>query len=167
MSSALAGFAVTVISFKAGFQFLHGFTGGGRLGNKVAFNMREALYKKLQYLSFQYYDKARTGDLMSGLTQDLEAIRNFVGFGFAQLLNVFLMITFGSIMMLSINWKLTLITLIAMPFLALTAFRFENRIHPAFRSLRASMSSMTTAVQENITGVRTMKSFAREPHGGG
>jgi ATP-binding cassette subfamily B multidrug efflux pump len=154
---------VLVVSTKALFQFLHGFS-GGRVGNRVAYSMRNALYDKLQYLSFQYYDKARTGDLMSRLTADLEAIRQFIGFGFAQILNVFLMLIFGMAMMFSINWQLTLITMVSMPFLAFTALRFEGKVHPAFRLVRQSMSTMTTAVQENITGVRTVKSFAREPH---
>ncbi|CAM3401737.1 ABC transporter ATP-binding protein [Marinicrinis lubricantis] len=154
----VAGAMVT----KACFQFIHGFT-GGRLGNRVAFNLREALYEKLQYLSFQYYDRARTGDLMSRLTADLEAIRNFVGFGFAQLLNMILMVTFGAVTMAFIDWRLTLITLITMPIMGFIAIRFELKVHPAFRSIRLAMSRLTTAVQENIMGVRTVKSFAREP----
>lgn len=154
---------VVVISIKAVFQFIHGFT-GGRLGNKVSYNMRNASYEKLQYLSFQYYDRAKTGDLMSRLTADLEAIRHFVGFGFAQILNMGLMILFGSIMMATIDWRLTLISLATMPFMGFTAMRFEKRVHPAFRSIRRSMANLTTAVQENITGVRTVKSFAREPY---
>ncbi|SDN84904.1 ATP-binding cassette, subfamily B [Paenibacillus sp. yr247] len=159
----LALVVVFVVSLKGMFQFLHGLS-GGRLGNRVAYHLRNALYNKLQYLSFQYYDQARTGDLMSRLTADLEAIRQFIGFGFAQLLNVLLMLIFGMGMMFSINWKLALLTMITMPFLAFTAVRFEGKIHPAFRMVRQSLSSMTTAVQENITGVRTVKSFAREPH---
>ncbi|WP_082562033.1 ABC transporter ATP-binding protein [Paenibacillus sp. Root444D2] len=159
----LALVVVLVVSMKGMFQFLHGLC-GGRLGNRVAYHLRNALYNKLQYLSFQYYDQARTGDLMSRLTADLEAIRQFIGFGFAQLLNVMLMLVFGMGMMFSINWKLALLTMITMPFLAFTAIRFEGKIHPAFRMVRQSLSTMTTAVQENITGVRTVKSFAREPH---
>lgn len=159
----LALVVVLVVSLKGMFQFLHGLC-GGRLGNRVAYHLRNALYNKLQYLSFQYYDKARTGDLMSRLTADLEAIRQFIGFGFAQILNVILMLVFGMGMMFSINWKLALLTMISMPFLAFTAVRFEGKIHPAFRMVRQSLSTMTTAVQENITGVRTVKSFAREPH---
>ncbi|MBU5442681.1 MULTISPECIES: ABC transporter ATP-binding protein [unclassified Paenibacillus] len=158
------GLALTVlivVSIKGCMQFLHGFF-GGRLGNFVAYGMRNACYEKLQFLSFRYYDTAKTGDLMSRLTADLEAIRNFIGFGFAQILNMFLMIIFGGIMMVSINWQLTLITLIAIPVLAYTAIRFESKIHPAFREMRIAMSQLTTAVQENITGVRTVKSFARE-----
>jgi len=67
---AVALSVVGVVIVKASMQFLHGFT-GGRLGNRVAYNLRNALYKKLQYLSFQYYDTAKTGDLMSRLTGDL------------------------------------------------------------------------------------------------
>ncbi|NMO96998.1 ABC transporter ATP-binding protein [Paenibacillus lemnae] len=159
----LALTVVGVVAVKAFLQFLHGFF-GGRLGNFLAYELRNACYKKLQFLSFRYYDTARTGDLMSRLTGDLEAIRQFIGFGFAQLLNLVLMVTFGSIMMFSISWKLTLFTLISIPFLVITALRFESKIHPAFQEMRLALSSLTTAVQENITGVRTVKSFAREPH---
>lgn len=159
----LALLVVGVIATKAINQFLHGFF-GGRLGNKVAYNLRNASYDKLQSLSYQYYDKAKTGDLMSRLTADLEAIRNFIGFGFAQILNMVLMIVFGGAMMLYINWQLTLITLITIPFLGFLALRFEKHIHPAFREMRQALSNLTTAVQENITGVRTVKSFARESH---
>lgn len=159
---ALSLLVVGVVTLKGMLQFCNGFL-GGRLGNRIAYRLRNALYKKLQYLSFQYYDKARTGDLMSRLTADLEAIRQFIGFGFPQIVNVALMLGFGSAMMFSLNWKLTLVTLVTMPFLVFTAIKFEGKIHPAFRSIRKSMSEMTTAVQENITGVRTVKSFAREP----
>ncbi|WP_341278094.1 ABC transporter ATP-binding protein [Paenibacillus sp. FSL H8-0537] len=160
---ALALTVVGVVTLKGLMQFLHGFF-GGRIGNRVAFRLRNACYDKLQSLSFQYYDKAKTGDLMSRLTADLEAIRNFIGFGFAQILNVVLMVVFGGAMMLSIHWQLTLITLVTIPLLVFTALRFERRIHPAFQEMRRALSSLTTAVQENITGVRTVKSFAREPH---
>ncbi|MFD0586976.1 ABC transporter ATP-binding protein [Paenibacillus sp. GCM10027627] len=159
----LALVVIGVITLKAFNQFLHGFF-GGRLGNRVAFRMRNALYDKLQTLSAQYYDKAKTGDLMSRLTADLEAIRNFIGFGFAQILNMALMVVFGGAMMLYLNWQLTLITLATIPVLVFLALRFEKLIHPAFREMRQAMSNLTTAVQENITGVRTVKSFARESH---
>ncbi|WP_128102495.1 ABC transporter ATP-binding protein [Paenibacillus sp. DCT19] len=152
-----------VVILKAGMQFLHGFF-GGRLGNFLAYRLRNACYEKLQFLSFRYYDTAKTGDLMSRLTGDLEAIRNFIGFGFAQILNMVLMVVFGAIMMMTMSWQLTLYTLICIPLLAFVALRFESRIHPAFQEMRLALSSLTTAVQENITGVRTVKSFAREPY---
>ncbi|GGD64750.1 ABC transporter ATP-binding protein [Paenibacillus nasutitermitis] len=154
---------VGVVTIKACLQFLHGLF-AGQLGNRVAFRLRNACYEKLQKLSYQYYDTAQTGDLMSRLTADLEAVRNFIAFGFAQMLNMMLMIVFGATMMFYIHWQLTLITLLTMPFLAFAAVRFEKQIHPAFREMRLAMSNLTTAVQENITGMRTVKSFAREPH---
>ncbi|XEC92665.1 ABC transporter ATP-binding protein [Paenibacillus tarimensis] len=160
---AISLIVVGVIALKGSMQFLHGFF-GGRLGNRVAYRLRNASYDKLQQLSFQYYDTAKTGDLMSRLTADLEAIRNFVGFGFAQIVNMFLMVVFGAAMMLSIHWQLTLMTFISIPILVFTALRFEKNIHPAFQEMRLAMSHLTTAVQENITGVRTVKSFARESH---
>lgn len=155
--------AVSVVVVKALLQFLHGFF-GGRLGNFLAYRLRNACYEKLQFLSFRYYDTAKTGDLMSRLTGDLEAIRNFVGFGFAQILNLVLMVVFGSAMMMSISWQLTLLTMITIPFLAGVALKFESKIHPAFQEMRQALSSLTSAVQENVMGVRTVKSFAREPY---
>ncbi len=159
----LALLVMFVMSVKAIFTFLHGFT-GGRLGNKVAYLMRNSLYQKLHQLSFQYYDQARTGDLMSRLTADLDAIRHFIGYGFAQILNVCLMFIFGMIMMISIDWRLTLLTLVFMPILGFVTVRFEGKAYPAFQRVRSSMSELNTFVQENITGMRTIKSFAREPH---
>lgn len=159
----LALTVILVVIVKAIMQFLSG-TLGGRLGNHLAYRLRNACYEKLQFLSFKYYDTAKTGDLMSRLTGDLEAIRNFIGFGLAQIMNTILMVLFGSIMMFSINWQLTLVTMVSVPFLIIVALRFEGRIHPAFQEMRIALSTLTTAVQENVTGVRTVKSFAREPY---
>lgn len=159
----LALTVILVVIVKAIMQFLSGML-GGRLGNHLAYRLRNACYEKLQFLSFRYYDTAKTGDLMSRLTGDLEAIRNFIGFGLAQIMNTILMVVFGSIMMFSINWQLTLVTMISVPFLIIVALRFEGKIHPAFQEMRIALSTLTTAVQENVTGVRTVKSFAREPY---
>ncbi|TVY02345.1 ABC transporter ATP-binding protein [Cohnella terricola] len=154
--------AVSVIVVKAGFQYVHGFW-GGRVGNRLAYRLRNACYEKLQQLSFSYYDTARTGDLMSRLTADIEGIRQFIGFGFAQLLNTGLLLVFGFAMMFTIDWPLTLMTLVMIPVLGYVAIRFEQNIHPVFRSIRAAVGRLTVRVQENIMGVRTVKSFAREP----
>ncbi len=154
--------AVGIIFVKAAFQYVHGFS-GGRLGNRIAYRLRNACYEKLQQLSFSYYDTARTGDLMSRLTADIEGMRMFIGFGFAQLLNTALLIVFGFGMMFFIDWPLTVLILVFIPVLGFVAIRFEQAIHPVFRSIRSAVGRLTTRVQENITGVRTVKSFAREP----
>ncbi|RED77392.1 ABC transporter ATP-binding protein [Cohnella phaseoli] len=154
--------AVGIIFVKAAFQYVHGFS-GGRLGNRIAYRLRNACYEKLQQLSFSYYDTARTGDLMSRLTADIEGVRMFIGFGFAQLLNTALLIVFGFGMMFFIDWPLTVLILVFIPVLGFVAILFEQAIHPVFRSIRSAVGRLTTRVQENITGVRTVKSFAREP----
>ena len=100
------------------------------------FDLRNALYLKLQSLSFAYYDTARTGDLMARLVGDVAVFRQFVSFGFANLLSSLLMIIFGFSMMSSINWRLSLLALATTPFLAVAAFRFRSVVHPAFSRLR-------------------------------
>lgn len=137
---------------------------GHVFGANSVFDLRNALYLKLQSLSFAYYDTARTGDLMARLVGDVAVFRQFVSFGFANLLSSLLMIIFGFSMMSSINWRLSLLALATTPFLAVAAFRFRSVVHPAFSRLREAIADMSTAAQENITGVRTVKSFAREPH---
>ena len=161
--TGLALLAVGIIVLKACSQYVHGFS-GGRLGNRLAYRLRQASYKKLQELSFSFYDTARTGDLMSRLTADIEGIRNFIGFGFAQLMNTGFLVLFGFIMMATIDWRLTLMTMAIIPILGYVAVKFELGIHPVFRSIRAAVSRLTVNVQENIMGVRTVKSFPSEEH---
>ncbi|CAM3896734.1 ABC transporter ATP-binding protein [Cohnella lubricantis] len=159
----LALLAVGIVVLKAGCQYVHGFC-GGRLGNRTATRLRMTSYEKLQVLPFSFYDTARTGDLMSRLTADIEGIRNFIGFGFAQLLNTGFLVLFGFTMMAMIDWQLMLMTLVVIPVLAFVAIRFELNIHPVFRSIRVAVGRLTVSVQENISGVRTVKSFPSEQH---
>lgn len=135
---------------------------GDLFGISAVYRLRRALYKKLQYLPFRYYDNARTGDLMSRLTADVEGFRFFLSFGFAQLFNFILMVGFSLIVMFYYSWQLALITLFMTPFLAIVVFRFDKRVHPAFRKIRKSLAGMNTRVQENISGMTTVKSLSRE-----
>lgn len=158
---ALAVLAVAVVRgvFNFGRQYL-----GQVFGQHATFNLRNELYHKLQYLHFEFYDEARTGDLMSRLTADVEAFRQFLSFGFVHLLDILFMIGFSLAVMLATSVKLTLITLAAMPLLLVVVLRFEQVVHPAFTAIREALSALTAAVQENITGQRTVQSFAREQH---
>jgi ATP-binding cassette subfamily B multidrug efflux pump len=154
-----------------GFIFLMGFKGaasyfhqyyGDYFGIRAVYQLRNELYKKLQFLPFRYYDNAKTGDLMSRLTADVEGFRFFLSFGFSQLLNFVLLVGFGFTIMLFLNVPLALITLAAMPFLGVTVYRFDKRVHPAFKNIRKSFAQLTTKVQENISGMNTVKSLSRE-----
>jgi ATP-binding cassette subfamily B protein len=156
---ALAVIAVAAVRalFNFGRQYL-----GQICGQNATFDLRNALYDKMQYLHFKFYDNAKTGDLMSRFTSDVEAFRMFLSFGFIQLMDTFFMTLFSLIVMLSMSVKLTLFTLIAMPFILVVVLRFERVVHPAFTKIRESLSGLTAATQENLNGMRTVKSFARE-----
>ncbi|WP_449539852.1 ABC transporter ATP-binding protein [Ferdinandcohnia sp. Marseille-Q9671] len=135
---------------------------GDFFGITAVYKMRNALYEKLQRLSFSYYDNAKTGDLMSRLTADVEGFRFFLSFGFAELLRFTLLIIFSLIVMFSYSIPLTLVTIMALPFLGIVVYRFDKRVHPAFRKVRKNFGRLNTNVQENISGINTVKSLSRE-----
>lgn len=157
----LAVVAVALVRgvFNYGRQYL-----GEWAGQKTVYVLRAALYEKLQQLSFTFYDNAKTGDLMSRLTLDLDAFRMLFAQGFVFIMDFFFMVGFGMIAMWLMSPRLTLVTFALMPFLAVAVLRFDRRIRPAYAAIRESLSRLTTVVQENITGIRTVKSFAREGH---
>jgi len=135
---------------------------GDLFGITAVYKLREALYDKLQTLAFKYYDNARTGDIMSRLTQDVEGFRFFLSLGFAELLRVVLLILISLSVMFYYSAPLAVVTMAAMPFLAVIVYRFDKRVHPAFRRIRKSMGQLNTRVQENISGMNTVKALSRE-----
>src|SRR5690625_2545656 len=135
---------------------------GDYFGIISVYSVREALYDKLQVLSFKYYDNAKTGDIMSRITQDVEMFRFFLSFGFAELIRTFLIIAFSLGVMFYYSIPLALVTMAAMPFLTIVVYRFDKRVHPAFRGVRRSFGRLNTRVQENVSGINTVKSLSRE-----
>lgn len=135
---------------------------GDLFGIKSVYTLRDGLYKKLQRLPFRYYDNARTGDLMSRLTADVEAFRFFLSFGFAELIRITLLIVISLGVMFYYSGQLALVTMAAMPFLGVVVYKFDKRVHPAFRGIRKAFGRMNTRVQENISGMNTVKSLSRE-----
>ncbi|MCF6136924.1 ABC transporter ATP-binding protein [Pseudalkalibacillus berkeleyi] len=154
------GFIIAMM-IKGAATFFHQYL-GDLFGVTAVYKLREALYKKLQYLPFRYYDNAKTGDLMSRLTADVEGFRFFLSFGFAQIINFLLLISFSLAVMFYYSVPLALVTLGMLPFLAVAVYRFDKRVHPAFRGIRKSMGQLNTKVQENVSGINTIKSLSRE-----
>lgn len=157
----IAGGFIALMVMKGFLLFIHQYF-GDLFGVRAVYALRGELYKKLQFLSFHFYDNAKTGDLMSRLAGDVEVFRFFLSFGFAQLLNFILLTGIGFFIMLTINWKLALVSLVALPFVGFAVYRFDKRVHPAFRKIRQSFSHLTTRVQENISGMNTVKALSRE-----
>jgi ATP-binding cassette, subfamily B, multidrug efflux pump len=154
------GFILLMI-IKGAATYTHQFY-GDLFGIRSVYELRESLYEKLQFLPFDYYDNAKTGDLMSRLTADVEGFRFFLSFGFSQLINFVLIIGFSLSVMFFYSIPLALITLCMMPFLAIVVYKFDKEVHPAFRGIRKSMANLNTKVQENISGINTVKSLSRE-----
>ena len=135
---------------------------GDLFGITSVYRLRNELYEKLQFLPFSYYDNAKTGDLMSRLTADVEAFRFFLSFGFSELLRFFMLVTVSFGVMFYYSPSLTFVTLISLPFLAIAVYKFDKAVHPAFRGIRKSFGKLNTNVQENISGINTVKSLSRE-----
>lgn len=132
------------------------------VGQNVVYSLRSQLYNHLQRLSFTYYDKAQTGQLMSRMTGDIESVKNFIGFGsMAMFMGVATF--FGTIVfMLFIQWKVTLLCMASVPLLLFALYRFNKQVGPAWGQIREQMGRLTTTLQENISGIRVVKAFARE-----
>lgn len=135
---------------------------GDLFGVSTMYELRRALYKKLQYLPFRYYDNAHTGDLMSRLTADVMGFGNFLSFGFAHFFRFVLIVTFSLAVMFYYSVPLAILTLLMTPFLAVAVYKFDKKVHPAFRKIRISMGNLNTRVQENVSGMSTVKALSRE-----
>lgn len=156
---ATAFFGLMIIKAISGFSFQYL---GDLFGMTSVFKLRNALYNKLQSLSFKYYDNSKTGDIMSRLTADVEGFRFFLSTGFAELIRIVLLITVSLSVMFYYSIPLAIVTMLAMPFLAIIVFKFDKQVHPAFRGIRKSFGKLNTRVQENISGMNTVKSLSRE-----
>ncbi|WP_394136970.1 ABC transporter ATP-binding protein [Cytobacillus oceanisediminis] len=154
---------IAIMAVKGAATYIHQYT-GDLFGITSVYKLRNALYEKLQFLPFRYYDNAKTGDLMSRLTADVEGFRFFLSFGFSELIRFFLLILISISVMFYYSISLTIVTLITLPFLAVVTFKFDKAVHPAFRSIRKSFGRLNTKVQENISGINTVKSLSREDY---
>ncbi|MED4037666.1 ABC transporter ATP-binding protein [Niallia taxi] len=152
---------IAVMIVKGIATYIYQYT-GDMFGISSVYLLRNGLYKKLQYLPFSYYDNAKTGDLMSRLTADVEGFRFFLSAGFSELIRFVLLIAVSFVVMLNYSVSLTLVTLVTIPFLAVVTYKFDKAVHPAFRGIRKSFGILNTKVQENISGINTVKSLSRE-----
>lgn len=129
----------------------------------LEYHIRNRFFKHLQSLSADFYHHHKTGDLMAHATNDINSIRAALGPAIVMLADaIFLTITTITIMMTTIDIKLTLLALVPLPFMALVATRFGKMIHRRFRKVQAAFSDLTDRVQENIAGIRVIKTFVQE-----
>jgi len=132
------------------------------LAQKVIYDLRNAVYRHLQNLSFSFYDHAQTGQLMSRVTGDVETMRRFLGFGLLNLMSNVLTLLGVLVVLLSLNWRLAALSLVTIPPTLYVVSVFMRRIRPIYVSIQQQLAVITSRLQENLTGVRVVRAFARE-----
>jgi ATP-binding cassette subfamily B multidrug efflux pump len=132
------------------------------ISRDVEYDLRNDLFLHLMRLSPRYYTQTLTGDLMSKLTNDLNAVRNLVGPGIMYSASTLVvgLATVG--VMLHLDWRLTLLALAPMPLVSVAVKVFGQRIHDRFESIQAMYSEITEKVRENLSGVRVIRAFGQE-----
>jgi ABC-type multidrug transport system fused ATPase/permease subunit len=134
----------------------------GRVSLAVEYDLRERMYGQLQRLELGFFDHQQTGQLMSRATVDLAAVRFFLGYGLVFILQSMLTIALAGAVMLAINPGLGLIALVPVPFVVAISYRYGNRARPAIQDTQQRIAELTADAEENISGVRVVKAFARE-----
>jgi ATP-binding cassette subfamily B protein len=134
----------------------------GRQALGVEFDIRNALYAKLVRLSFGYFDRHQTGQLMSRATVDLQAVRFFLGYGLIFFFQHIVTVVVVTAVLLAIDWQLALVALWIMPIIVALAYRYSHVSHPVLREVQQKMADVATVSEENIVGVHVVKAFAQE-----
>jgi ATP-binding cassette subfamily B protein len=135
----------------------------GRVSLGIEFDLRELLYGHLQRLELGFFDRQQTGQLMSRATVDLQAVRFFLGYGLVFILQSLLTIVLAGAAMIVVNPQLGLIALAPVPLVVFISNRYGRRARPAIQEVQQRIGELTADAEENISGVRVVKSFAREP----
>jgi ABC-type multidrug transport system fused ATPase/permease subunit len=162
--SAIVIAAVVVVVASA----LRGFAGYGQryfaevVAQKATYNIRNALYQRLQRLSFAFHDRNQTGQLMSRATVDVEAIRMFFSMGLLGMAQVVFMSAGVAYVLLAANWTLGLITLAFVIPVAWLAANFGRRIRPIWLKVQAMLGFMGNTLEENLSGTAVVKAFNRQ-----
>lgn len=130
----------------------------------VLYEMRDTVYRKFMQEDFAFYNRERTGDLMSRQTGDMDAVRHFVAYVIYAVYENILLLIFAIIMIFTVSYKMALCMLIVLPLTALTTYFQSKQVRPAFKRNRNCFSSLNAFVQENVSGNRVVKAFSKEDY---
>ena len=138
----------------------------GRQALAVEYDMRDALYAHFLRLSFGFYDRSQTGQLMSRATIDLQSVRFFLGYGLIFFAQHVVTIVVVSAVLFVYSWELALVSLAITPAIVLIAQRYSRVSHPVLRDVQAKLADVSTVAEESIVGVHVVKSFSQEERRG-
>jgi len=136
----------------------------GKVSLAVEFDLRQQFYAHLQRLDLGFFDSQQTGQLMSRATVDLQSIRFFLGYGLIFITQNLLTITLAALVMIIVNPLLALVALIPAPFVIVTATKYSQISRPAQQEVQQRIAELTAEAEENVSGIRIVKAFAREEH---
>jgi ABC-type multidrug transport system fused ATPase/permease subunit len=136
----------------------------GKVSVNVEYDLRQRMYNHLQSLELGFFDSQQTGQLMSRATVDMQSIRFFLGYGLIFLTQNALTLALASVVMFTIKPDLAALALAPVPFVVLSAMRYNRRSRPAVQEIQQRLAELTAEVEESISGIRIVKAFARERH---
>ena len=134
------------------------------LGQRVMYDLRTEIFRKLQRLDLGFYDRNPVGRLMTRITSDVEALNELFSSGVVAVFGDLFTLAFILSAMLYMDWRLALITFSVLPFVVLTAFLFRAKLRNAYRDIRVRLARINAYLHERITGIMVVKLFNREKH---
>jgi ABC-type multidrug transport system fused ATPase/permease subunit len=135
-----------------------------KISQSIAFDFRNDIFDHLQRLSYAYHDSSEIGQIMSRATQDVEAVRMFVGMAVIRLISVLALVGVSAAFMFTLNVKVAIIALAFMPVIAIQASWVSLYMRPLWTRVQDLHGQISTVLQENLTGMRVVKAFSREEH---
>jgi len=147
--------------FSGVFRYFYAYLGEA-IAQRVAYDLREQIYNRLQRLSYAYHDKAQIGQIMSRVTQDVEAVRMYVNQGNLRLLEIMTRVVVSLYLISRFNIHLSIITFIFVPILMAQSIYMSTRLRPFWTRIQDGMGIVGTILQENLTAMRVVKAFSRE-----
>jgi len=135
----------------------------GKQALDVEMDMRQGIYSHLVRLSFGFYDRHQTGQLVSRATVDLQGVRWFLGYGLIFFFQNVLTVASVTVVLFFFEWRLALVVLAVTPVIVALAYRYSHVAHPTLRDVQQKLADVATVSEENIVGVHVVKAFAQEP----
>lgn len=154
---------VGIIAARTAFGMFYDYKGHD-MGAKIERDMRRELFEHYQNLPFGFYDNQKTGQLMSRLTNDLLNLTELYHHGPEQIIVYGTQFIGSLVILLFINWKLTLIACALLPLMGIYSFVFYHRMQKAYKTNRERIADINARAEENLSGIRTVKSFANEDY---
>ncbi|MBC8265238.1 MAG: hypothetical protein H8E47_14075, partial [Anaerolineales bacterium] len=134
------------------------------LGERFLLDLRVLLYDYLQRLSISFFENQQTGEIMSRITNDVNALEDFVTHSVGFIIVDLLRLVGTAVILFALDWQLALLTLLPVPVLAVALRAFNTRVRPIYRQIRDRLGDINAELQDNISGIRVIQAFGQERH---